>query len=332
MGGRRMNQVPLFSSARKLGNLIVTSNLIDSALTKILELQRDQTALPSPVQYRVFYPSPKCTIVAFVSSPDCTQNPLPGQGDLVPSPLFDFLCTEEYKSVSINRAALTLFTSLHDHLSGLKTQLTVIEGRLIITGYSMGGSVASLFTLCLLEVINLSKPKCRPICITFGSPLIGDFGLQHSNWNSFFLHVVSNQDLVPGLFLPSDRSPPTSSHSQTTGYKPFGTYLLCSELGCACFDNSDLILELLKVISSEVARGLRDVDYRKILRNLKERAICKGLPQVGERFANPFAAGIIMELETNIGFNETKVNSFLPSNDVMEHGLHLIKYCNNCPI
>nr|CAN81265.1 hypothetical protein VITISV_006140 [Vitis vinifera] len=191
-------------------------------------------------------------------------------------------------------------------------QLTVIEGRLIITGYSMGGSVASLFTLCLLEVINLSKPKCRPICITFGSPLIGDFGLQHSNWNSFFLHVVSNQDLVPGLFLPSDRSPPTSSHSQTTGYKPFGTYLLCSELGCACFDNSDLILELLKVISSEVARGLRDVDYRKILRNLKERAICKGLPQVGERFANPFAAGIIMELETNIGFNETKLCSVDP--------------------
>ena len=210
-------------------------------------------------------------------------------------------------------------------------QLTVIEGRLIITGYSMGGSVASLFTLCLLEVINLSKPKCRPICITFGSPLIGDFGLQHSNWNSFFLHVVSNQDLVPGLFLPSDRSPPTSSHSQTTGYKPFGTYLLCSELGCACFDNSDLILELLKVISSEVARGLRDVDYRKILRNLKERANCKGVPQVGERFANPFSAGIIMELET-IGFNETKVNSFLPSTDVMEHGLHLIKYCNNCHI
>ncbi|KAL6325497.1 hypothetical protein AAG906_023342 [Vitis piasezkii] len=305
MEGRRMNQVPLFSSARVLGNLIVTSNLIDSALTKILELQRDQTALPSPVQYRVFNPSPKCTIVAFVSSSDCTQNPLPGQGDLDRSPLFDFLCTEEYKSASINRAALTLFTSLYDHLSGLKTQLTEIEGQLIITGHSLGGSVASLFTLCLLDG-NLLKPKCRPFCITFGSPLIGGFGLQHSMWNSFFLHVVSNQDPVPGLFLPSGRSPPTSPHSQNTGYKPFGTYLLCSELGCACFDNPDLILELLKVISSEVAGGLQDVDYGEILRNLKERAICKELPQVGERFANPFSAGIIVELET-IGFNQTKL-------------------------
>ena len=189
-------------------------------------------------------------------------------------------------------------------------QLTEIEGQLIITGHSLGGSVASLFTLCLLEVINISKPKCRPFCITFGSPLIGGFGLQHSMWNSFFLHVVSNQDPVPGLFLPSGRgrSTPTSSHSQTTGYKPFGTYLLCSELGCACFDNPDLILGLLKVISSEVAGGLQDVDYGGILRNLKKRAICKGLPQVGERFADPFTAGIIMDLEI-IGFDQTKVNS-----------------------
>ncbi|KAJ9683495.1 hypothetical protein PVL29_019182 [Vitis rotundifolia] len=186
-------------------------------------------------------------------------------------------------------------------------QLTEIEGQLIITGHSLGGSVASLFTLWLLDG-NLLKPKCRPFCITFGSPLIGDFGLQHSIWNSFFLHVVSNQDPVPGLFLPSGRgrSTPTSSHSQTTGYKPFGTYFLCSELGCACFDYPDLILGLLKVISSEVAGGSQDVDYGGILRNLKERAICKGLPQVGERFADPFSAGIIMELET-IGFNQTKL-------------------------
>ncbi|KAJ9683496.1 hypothetical protein PVL29_019182 [Vitis rotundifolia] len=302
-----MNQVPSFSSGRELGNLIVASNIIDCAWAKIHELQRDQTALPCPVRHEVYQSSPKCTIVAFVSSPDCTQYPLPGRGDLVPSPLFDFLRTEEYKSVSINRAALTLFTSLHDHLSGLKTQLTEIEGQLIITGHSLGGSVASLFTLWLLDG-NLLKPKCRPFCITFGSPLIGDFGLQHSIWNSFFLHVVSNQDPVPGLFLPSGRgrSTPTSSHSQTTGYKPFGTYFLCSELGCACFDYPDLILGLLKVISSEVAGGSQDVDYGGILRNLKERAICKGLPQVGERFADPFSAGIIMELET-IGFNQTKL-------------------------
>ncbi|RVW40015.1 hypothetical protein CK203_088960 [Vitis vinifera] len=121
--GRKMNQVPLFSSARELANLVLSSNLIDCALTKILELKRGQTA--SPVQYRLYQLSSKCTIVAFVSSPDCTQYPLPGQGDLDRSPLFDFLRTEKYPSVSINRAALTLFTLLHDHLSGLTDEVKI---------------------------------------------------------------------------------------------------------------------------------------------------------------------------------------------------------------
>ena len=188
-------------------------------------------------------------------------------------------------------------------------QLIGRDGQLIITGHSLGGSVASLFTLYLLDSMN-KKSKCRPICITFGSPLIGDFGLQHSQWNSFFLHVVSNKDPVPGLFLPS-------SHSQTTAYKPFGTYLLCSELGFACFDDPDLILKFLTFISSEVAGGLLQVvDYGEILRNLKKRAICKGPWLAGERFADPFSAGIVMELET-IGIDRTKVNCFLPSSDVV---------------
>ena len=112
-----------FSSARELANLVLASNLIDCAFTKILELKRGQTALP--VQYRLYQLSSKCTIVAFVSSPDCTQYPLPGQGDLDRSPLFDFLRTEKYPSVSINRAALTLFTLLHDHLSGLTDEVKI---------------------------------------------------------------------------------------------------------------------------------------------------------------------------------------------------------------
>ena len=188
-------------------------------------------------------------------------------------------------------------------------QLTERECQLIITGHSLGGSVASLYTLYLLDTKD-KKRKCRPICITFGSPLIGNFGLQHSQWNSFFLHVVSNKDPVLGLFLPS-------SNSQTTVYKPFGTYLFCSELGCACFDNPDLILKLLTVISSEVAGGLLQVvDYGEILRNLKNKAFWKGPQLAGERFEDPFSTGIIMKLET-IGFDQTKVNSFLLYNDVI---------------
>ena len=184
-------------------------------------------------------------------------------------------------------------------------QLSETEGQLIITGHSLGGSVAALFTLYLLDSMN-KKSKCRPICITFGSPLLGDFDLQHSQWNSFFLHVVSNKDPVPGLFLPSSRSPSTSSHSQTSVYKPFGTYLLCSEHGCACFDDPDLILKILTVASSEVSGELQVVDYGEMLRNLKNKAIWKGPQLAGERSGNPFSDGIVMELKT-IGIDTAKV-------------------------
>lgn len=200
-------------------------------------------------------------------------------------------------------------------------QLIGKEGQLIITGHSLGGSVASLFTLYLLDSMD-KKSKCRPICITFGSPLIGNFGLQHSHWNSFFLHVVSNKDPVPGLFLPSSSGrSPASSHSQpqpTTVHKPFGTYLFCSELGCACFDDPDLILKLLTVMSSSkvAAGGSQCVDYGEILRNLKNMAVGKGPHLVSERFPDPFSAGILMELETALGIDRARVHSFLPSSDI----------------
>ena len=98
---------------------------------------------------------------------------------------------------------------------------------LIITENFLGGSVATLFTLSLLEKFKISTAKC-PLCITFGSPLTSDEGLQEaiSNyppWNSCFLHVVSDQDPFPRVLI--------------NGYKPFGTFLLCSELGCSCFED-----------------------------------------------------------------------------------------------
>ena len=100
---------------------------------------------------------------------------------------------------------------------------------LIITGNSLGESVASLFTLWLLKKINFSITK-RPLCITFGSPLIGDNGLQNAilnypTWSSCFSHVVSHQDPVPGVLISLHNPPATKSTSQTNVYKPFGTFL-----------------------------------------------------------------------------------------------------------
>ncbi|KAK9997525.1 hypothetical protein SO802_022211 [Lithocarpus litseifolius] len=137
---------------------------------------------------------------------------------------------------------------------------------LIITGSSLGGSVASLFTLWLLETINFSITK-RPLCSTFGSPLIGDSGLQNAilkypTWSSCFLHVVSDQDPVPRVL-------------NTNVYKPFGTFLLFSESECGCFEDSQTILELLMATYSECPGNQNPNQilelYRKIVEYLNHK-------------------------------------------------------------
>ncbi|KAF8028985.1 hypothetical protein BT93_E1607 [Corymbia citriodora subsp. variegata] len=99
-----------------------------------------------------------------------------------------------------------------------------------------------------------------PLCITFGSPLLGDTTFQqvvscNLTWNSCYLHVVQKGDCVPRLL-------PTTGQSS---YKPFGTFLLCSESGYACFQAPESIAELLKYESPRVFAGnlaSQTFDYR----------------------------------------------------------------------
>ena len=164
---------------------------------------------------------------------------------------------------------------------------------LIITGNSLGGSVASLFTLSLLEKFNFLTTK-RPLCITFGSPLIGDEGLQeaiskYAAWNSCFLHVVSDQDLVPRVLI-----------SQTGVYKPFGTFLLCSKLGCSCFEDPLTILLLLKATYSGNPENqdpnLVFESYRTFVKDLNHKVIFMGTTESFDWTTSPLRAGIITQL------------------------------------
>eukprot|EP00253_Pinus_taeda_P018531 PITA_18531 len=73
---------------------------------------------------------------------------------------------------------------------------------IIFVGHSLGGAVATLATLWVLEK---RLRQSSPLCITFGSPLVGDVGLVeavgHENWAGNFCHVVSKHDIVPRMLL-----------------------------------------------------------------------------------------------------------------------------------
>lgn len=140
--------------------------------------------------------------------------------------------------------------------------------KLIITGLALGGSIASLFTLLLLDGFDSRKKK--PLCITFGSPLIGDKGLQKSisnssSWNSCFLHVVSCNDPLPRKFI--------TDH--TSSYVPFGTFLVCYDTYSTCFENPDSVLAVLETSIHDGSQVFGSIEYGNIVERLHRKAICK---------------------------------------------------------
>ncbi|KAF5746856.1 putative Senescence-associated [Tripterygium wilfordii] len=305
----RTNQPPLFSSGLELADVVVNSDLLRHCWDAIWGLHREINSngetriLPFSLKYEVSQ-LPEFTIIAFSTSPTCTRDHLHGgEKDLVSSaalketfPLFEFLLTKG--SFSIHKVAITLLASLHEELSELKDKYEN-AAPLIITGHSLGGSIASLFTLWLLGSVSRSATK-QPLCITFGAPLIGDNGLQQAilerlTWNSCFLHVVANQDPVPRLFI--------APH--ITDYKPFGTFLMCSDFGSTCIEDPLAVSELLLATGS--GSGVNQVipgpgewrigDYGSVVEHLKSRMWLKGISQLDEATMTSLRAAIILQLD-----------------------------------
>lgn len=80
------------------------------------------------------------------------------------------------------------------------------EKKILFTGHSSGGAIASLATLWMLdEYARRQKVKIPIGCVTFGSPLIGDGTLTHAvrreTWSGHFTHFVLEQDIVPRIML-----------------------------------------------------------------------------------------------------------------------------------
>nr|POE78286.1 senescence-associated carboxylesterase 101 [Quercus suber] len=285
-----MDTSPTFSIGPELAKFVVSSGVLNQSFATVRDLHGEIiNQNEHRVRHKVSQQS-NCTIIAFSSWPGCGKDYIL-ERDLVSSstpeektesfPLFNFLSTKTNPDFSINKAALEHFASIRDRLPNLKSQIDNSK-VLIITGNSLGGSVAILFTLWLLETIDFSITK-RPLCITFGSPLVVNNGLQNAilkypTWSSCFLHVVSDQDPFPRVLIAPHNPPATESASQTNVYKPFGTFLLYSKSGCSCFEDSQTILELLMATYSEGPENQNPNQvlelYEKIVEYLSRKVIC----------------------------------------------------------
>eukprot|EP00262_Sarcandra_glabra_P007521 TRINITY_DN20389_c0_g1_i1.p1 TRINITY_DN20389_c0_g1~~TRINITY_DN20389_c0_g1_i1.p1 ORF type:complete len:655 (+),score=80.31 TRINITY_DN20389_c0_g1_i1:171-1967(+) len=86
-------------------------------------------------------------------------------------------------------------------------KLMAEKKQIVFTGHSSGGSIAILATLWLLEQhLKFDNPnQILPLCVTFGSPLVGDHllgrAVRREDWSSRFIHFVMRYDIVPRILL-----------------------------------------------------------------------------------------------------------------------------------
>ncbi|GAU42927.1 hypothetical protein TSUD_283500 [Trifolium subterraneum] len=184
---------------------------------------------------------------------------------------------------------------------------------LIITGKGLGGSIASLFTISLLD--NTGSTKKRPLCITFGSPLLGDKKLQKaisrsSNWNSCFIHIVSCKDPLPRRFITG------------TDYMPFGTFLFCSDSGSSSFENPESSLLILITLSKIDGQNqeFQSAEYGDLVEKLRRKAVFKDSSALVEdkTRSDSFAIGICLQLQQALGLTPHSLKEYNIDINVLE--------------
>ncbi|KAJ8753485.1 hypothetical protein K2173_022726 [Erythroxylum novogranatense] len=112
------------------------------------------------------------------------------------------------EKATVNDAFLRRFKAVLDNPKFInEVEAAVRDGKQVVfTGHSLGGPIAILATIWFLEMYQRSSPpRAEPICLTFGSPLVGDKIMNHAlmreNWSRYFIHFVMRYDIVPRISL-----------------------------------------------------------------------------------------------------------------------------------
>ncbi|KFK34490.1 hypothetical protein AALP_AA5G152400 [Arabis alpina] len=218
---------------------------------------------------------------------------VPGVGNF--SGLTEALAADEPPPM-VDAAILVLF------IKSKITEELKLEGRekVVITGHSTGGALATLTALWFLS--KPSPPSISLLCITFGSPLLGNQTLSSSISRSRlahnFCHVVSIHDHVP-----------RRSNEQ---FWPFGTYLFCSDNGGVCLDNADSVRKMFLILNNttttpNIEEHLRYGHYVSTLslQFLKSRSFLGG--NISE---NSYQDGVALAVES-LGFSNDEPSGFL---------------------
>ncbi|KAK1551850.1 hypothetical protein Q3G72_029855 [Acer saccharum] len=169
--------------------------------------------------------------------------------------------------IKVHTGFLDLFFAIYscpDFLTQME-ELMKKSKSIVITGHSIRGTTASLSTLWLLSSLQSIHSSLSVLCITFGSPLLGNESLSRAilreRWDGNFCHVVAKYDIMPRLLF-----------SPLSHFSPQLPFLLKYwQLSLTSPENKKLDLQLHDEAKEEI--------YRFVLTDLQD------ILQGGERMA-----------------------------------------------
>ncbi|KAL4379677.1 hypothetical protein GQ457_02G010120 [Hibiscus cannabinus] len=201
------------------------------------------------------------------------------------APLYRHSQPEE--PIKVHHGMLKLFLSFY---SGLRIQVAALVGKvksIVMTGHSIGGAAASLSALWLLCHLHstMSSPM-SVLCVTFGSPLLGNGALHRSilrqRWGGNFCHVVSKHDIVPRLLF-----------AEITNHVPTIQTLL--HFWHRCMASPNVIVDGLL---SQLPQDLNTNVFQCVLKDLEMLAHAKDA--AAESLFWPFGSYVFCSLEGTI--------------------------------
>ncbi|KAK3211433.1 hypothetical protein Dsin_016139 [Dipteronia sinensis] len=152
--------------------------------------------------------------------------------------------------IMVHSGFLSLFFAIYS-CPDFQTQMEELMKKsksIVIAGHSIRGTTASLSTLWLLSYLQSISSSLSVLCITFGSPLLGNESLSRSilreRWDGNFCHVVAKYDIMPRLFF-----------SPLSHFSPQLPFLLKYwQVSLTSPDNKKLALQLHDEAKAEIYR------------------------------------------------------------------------------
>eukprot|EP00253_Pinus_taeda_P022489 PITA_22489 len=199
------SSTPLFTANHEIATFLVSCGILSKAW--------EESRLAN---YSQSYTLNEYEGVAYVAFPSChkiegfiIQESKYGECNIQTDKFFSScLKGNDDEPALVHQGALKLFLHIMENTDFQAKMQMYTDSKqrklksVIFVGHSLGGAVATLATLWVLEK---RLRQSSPLCITFGSPLVGDIGLHQAvsreNWSGNFCNVVSQHDVVPRMLL-----------------------------------------------------------------------------------------------------------------------------------